>query len=146
MWWCAAWSQLSYISGGGDKWIWGNGGMMISRGKLQKLGEISAAVSLHKSWVSHEVTQLQMQGSMVGILEDSVNSWFIFIEYCKTIVPTTHPLLHSVYRIYWNQRGPVDSEFDTWSDLWTHLLTHSLKLSAQSNVKLCDCSEYQLPL
>jgi hypothetical protein len=40
---------------------------MISRVKLQKLGEISAPVS-------HEVNQLQAQGSMVGSLEDSVNS------------------------------------------------------------------------
>jgi hypothetical protein len=34
---CAAWSRLSDTSGGGDRQMWGNDGMVINRGKPKTL-------------------------------------------------------------------------------------------------------------
>jgi hypothetical protein len=36
MWYCAAWSGLRRSSDGGDRWVWSNGGTMISRSKQRK--------------------------------------------------------------------------------------------------------------
>jgi hypothetical protein len=39
-----------HTSGGDDRWVWSNGGMMISRGKLKELGEKLNPVPLHSPW------------------------------------------------------------------------------------------------
>jgi hypothetical protein len=43
--------------GGDDRWVWSNGGMIISRGKLKKLGEEPAPMPHRRPRISHGVNK-----------------------------------------------------------------------------------------
>jgi hypothetical protein len=49
--------MLSHNSGGGDRCIWNNGGIMIIRGKTHKFGEEINPVPIRLSPIAHEVIQ-----------------------------------------------------------------------------------------
>jgi hypothetical protein len=56
--WCVACSGPSHTSDGRGRWVWNNGGMIISGGKPKEIGDNPAPVSCIPPHISHEVTQI----------------------------------------------------------------------------------------
>jgi hypothetical protein len=64
LWWCAAWSEQSHTSWGGDRWIWSNGGMIYLQGK-QKYSEKTCPVPLCPPQIPHGSTRARTWASAV---------------------------------------------------------------------------------
>jgi hypothetical protein len=65
VWQCAAWSELSPTSWGGDRWVWSNGDMIYWQGKTEELEEKPVPVPLRPPQILHGLTWARTRPSAV---------------------------------------------------------------------------------